>query len=407
MIDREACRRLDEADPLRDVRARFVLPEDGIYLAAHSLGPMPGTTVDRVAAVTKDGWSRGLVRSWGSAGWWDLPRTLGAKLAPVLGAPAKDVLVTDTISLNLYKLVAAMCSRWPQRPRVVVEAAAFPSDRYIVASAAPDTVDLGSPADLDAMLADPAVGLFVLSHVDYTSSFRWDVAATTAKIHAAGARVIWDVAHSAGVMDLALRDWQVDAAVGCTYKYLSGGPGAPGFLYVDRAMADLLVQPLAGWWGHAAPFAMAPEYAPAPGIARFLTGTQPVLSMAALESALDAIAGVDFGEVRRKSERLTAIFVAGLEELAGRHAVEVTGPRDPMRRGSHVSIALDGAYEVVQALIARGVIGDYRPPRLARFGLSPLVTSHEDAWSATRAIGEVLDTGIWRDPRFAVRRTVT
>jgi kynureninase len=406
MIDRETCRRLDEEDPLREVRARFVLP-DGIYLAAHSLGPMPRMAAERVRDATENAWGRGLVRSWSSAGWWDLPRTLGAKLAHVLGAPAEDILVADGISLNLYKLVAAMCASRPDRPRVVVEAGAFPSDRYVVGSAAPATVDLGSPEELDAVLGDPSVGVVVLSHVDYASSFRWDVAATTAKIHAAGARVVWDLAHSAGVMDLSLRDWEVDAAVGCTYKYLSGGPGAPGFLYVDHGLAEALVQPLSGWWGHAAPFAMAPEYVPAPAIARFLCGTQPVLSLAALESALDAIADVDFRDVRRKSERLTAIFIAGVDSLAERFGTEVIGPREAERRGSHVSVALDNAYPVVQALIARGVMGDFRPPRFARFGFSPLVTSFEEAWRAARELGDVLESGVWRDSPFAVRRTVT
>jgi kynureninase len=404
-MNREACRRLDEEDPLRPVRARFVLPEEGIYLAANSLGPMPVTVPDRLDTASTKGWGKGLVRSWSTAGWFDLPRSLGAKLAPILGAPPEDVLVTDAISLNLYKLVAAM--RSAERPRVVVEAAAFPSDRYIVASAAPNTIDLASPADLDRVLEDSSVGLFVLGHVDYATSFRWDVARTTAKIHRAGARVIWDLAHSAGVMDLALREWQVDAAVGCTYKYLSGGPGAPGFLYVDPDVAGATVQPLAGWWGHAAPFAMTPAYAPAPGIGRFLCGTQPVLSMVALEAALDAVTDVDWREVRAKSERLTAIFVAGIDELSARHPIRVAGPREASSRGSHVSIEIDAAFEVVQALIARGIIGDFRPPRLARFGFSPLVTTHEEAWLAANAIGDVLDSGIWRDPRFAVRRTVT
>jgi kynureninase len=399
----EDCRRLDERDPLAAVRARFVLPRDGIYLAANSLGPMPASAPARVHEATAKAWGEGLVGSWSRAGWFDLPRSLGAKLAAVLGAPPDDVLVTDAISLNLYKLVAAMCARFPSR--VAVEASAFPSDRYIVASAAKETVDIASPADLDRLLGE--VGLFVLGHVDYASSFRWDVASTTAKIHRAGGRVIWDLAHSAGVMELALREWGVDAAVGCTYKYLSGGPGAPGFLYVDPAIADAVVQPLAGWWGHTAPFAMAPTFTPARGIGRFLCGTQPVLSMLALEAALDAVADVDWREVRAKSERLTAIFCEGIDELGGRHAIRVAGPREPSERGSHVSVEIDAAYEVVQALIERGIVGDFRPPRFARFGLSPLITSHQDAWRAVQAIGDVVDSGAWREPRFSVRRAVT
>ena len=327
----------------------------------------------------------------------------------MLGAPAADVLVADTISLNLFKLVAAMRARWPERPRVLVEAGAFPSDRYVVTSAAgpENTVDLRSPADLDAALADPRVGLVVLGHVDYASSFRWDVGAITKKIHAAGARVVWDLAHSTGVMDLALADWDVDAAVGCTYKYLSGGPGAPGFLYVSPRIVSELHQPLAGWWGHEKPFAMAPEYASAPGVSRFLCGTQPVLSMVALEAALDAVADVDWVEARRKSERLCEIFIEAVHELGAQFPVSVAGPTDIDARGSHVSVEFHAAYQVVQALIARGVIGDYRPPVFARFGFSPLFTSHEDAWLAASELGDVLATEAWKDARFAVRRVVT
>ncbi len=408
-FDRDACRRLDDEDPLRDVRARFVVPERGVYLASNSLGPLPAAAPARLAAAATGAWGEGLVRSWGAAGWFELPRTLGAKMARVLGAAATAVAVTDTISLNLFKLVSAMRARWPERPRVLVETGAFPSDRYVVhaAAGARNVADLRAPEDLDDALADARVGLVVLGHVDYASAFRWDVAAVTRKIHAAGARVIWDLAHSTGVMDLELAAWGVDAAVGCTYKYLSGGPGAPGFVYVSPAIVGELTQPLAGWWGHAEPFAMAGDYEPAPGISRFLCGTQPVLSMVALDAALDAVADVDWGEARRKSERLCAIFIDGIAELSKRHAISVAGPTDPARRGSHVSVQVDAAYEVVQALIARGTVGDFRPPHFARFGFSPLFLRHEDAWRAAHELADVLDTGAWRDPRFAVRRTVT
>ncbi len=408
-FDLDACRRLDEADPLRDVRARFVVPERGVYLASNSLGPLPVAAPERLAAAATHAWGEGLVRSWGAAGWFELPRTLGAKMARVLGVAPADVVVTDTISLNLFKLVTAMRARSPARPHVLVEAGAFPTDRYVVhgAAGAENTIDLRSPEDLDAALTDERVGLVVLGHVDYASAYRWDVAAVTRKIHAAGAHVIWDLAHSTGVMDLSLAAWGVDAAVGCTYKYLNGGPGAPGFVYVSPAIVGDLTQPLAGWWGHERPFAMAADYAPAPGISRFLCGTQPVLSMVALDAALDAIADVDWAEARRKSERLCAIFIDGVAELSKRHAISVAGPTDPERRGSHVSVELEVAYQVVQALIARGIVGDFRPPHFARFGFSPLFLRHEDAWQAARDLGEVLETGEWKDARFAVRRTVT
>jgi kynureninase len=408
-VDRDAARREDARDPHREARARFVLPEKGVYLAGNSLGPLPRAVPARLADVAAREWGDGRVRSWGAAGWFDLPRTLGAKLAPILGTGGGDVVVTDTISINLFKVVAAMRARFPERPRVLVEMGAFPTDRYVLAAAAGpgNTVDLRSPAELGEALADESIGLVVLGHVDYASSFRWDVAATTKTIHAAGARAIWDLAHSAGVMELALAAWGVDAAVGCTYKYLCGGPGAPGFVYVDPAVASELAQPLAGWWGHAQPFAMAPDYAPAPGIGRFLCGTQPVLTMAALDVALDAMADVDWAEARRKSERLCAIFMGAVRELGARHPVSVAGPADPAARGSHVSVRFDAAYELTQALIARGVVGDFRPPCFARFGFSPIFTSHEDAWLAGHELGAVLDDEAWKDPRFAQRGTVT
>ena len=247
----------------------------------------------------------------------------------------------------------------------------------------------------------------ILNHVDYASAFRWNVGAVTRQIHDAGARVIWDVAHSAGVMNLQLSAWGVDAAVGCTYKYLCGGPGAPGFVYVDPRLSDELSQPLAGWWGHADPFAMAPDYVPAPGVRRFLCGTQPVLSMVALDCALDAIEGVDWSQARRKSERLCGIFIDAVHELGQRHPVSVAGPVDAKARGNHVAVQYENAFQVMQALIARGVIGDFRPPCFARFGFSPLFTGYEDAWLAGHELGAVLDGGVWKDPRFAQRGTVT
>jgi kynureninase len=407
-FDFDRCRELDAVDPLAAVRDRFVLPSSGVYLAGNSLGPRPVAAAARVADVVERQWGVGLVHSWGD-GWFDLPVTLGAKLAQVLGAPAADIVVTDTISINLFKVVGALRSLRPDRPRVLVERAAFPTDRYVVAAAAgaDNVVNLASPDDLPAALADPTIGVVVLSHVDYASAARWDVAAATREIHAAGALAVWDLAHSAGAMDLECAGWGVDAAVGCTYKYLNGGPGAPGFIYVRADHSSLVANPLPGWWGHEAPFAMQPEYQPTAGARRFLCGTQPVVSMAALDAALDAVADVDWVEVRAKSLRLTAVFAAAVDALAADHGIAVAGPRDPHQRGSHVSVDFANAFELVQALAARGIAGDFRPPTFARFGFNALYTSHVDAWTAGQQLTEVIASGEWREPRFAVRGVVT
>ena len=408
-FDLERCRDLDATDLLADVRERFVLPANGVYLAGNSLGPRPVAAAARVADAVEQQWGLGLVRSWG-AGWFDLPVSVGAKLAAVLGAPAEDVVVTDTISINLFKVVAALRGLRPDRPRVLVERGAFPTDRYVIASAAgsDNVVDLASPSEMAATLAaDPTIGVVALNHVDYVSSARWDVAATTRMIHDADALAVWDLAHSAGAMDLDLTAWGVDAAVGCTYKYLNGGPGAPGFIYVRADHAPLLANPLPGWWGHDAPFAMQPDYQPAAGVRRFLCGTQPVLSMVALDAALDAVADVDWAEVRAKSLRLTSIFAAAVDGVAAKHGIAVTGPRDPQQRGSHVTVDFAHAHELVQALAVRGVIGDFRPPTFARFGFNALYASHVDAWTAGQQLTEVITTGEWREPRFAVRGAVT
>ena len=408
-FDLEQCRELDATDPLAAVRDRFVLPATGVYLAGNSLGPRPVTAAARVAEAVEQQWGVGLVRSWG-AGWFDLPVTVGGKLAALLGAPATDVVVTDTISVNLFKVVGALRALRSDRPRVLVERGAFPTDRYVIASAAgsDNVVDLASPGELAATLADdPTIGVVALNHVDYVSSARWDVAAATKMIHDAGALAVWDLAHSAGAMDLDLAGWEVDAAVGCTYKYLNGGPGAPGFIYVRADHTPLLANPLPGWWGHDAPFAMQPDYQPAAGVRRFLCGTQPVLSMVALDAALDAVVDVDWTEVRAKSLRLTAIFAAAVDALAANHSITVAGPRDPQQRGSHIAVDFAHAYELVQALAAREVIGDFRPPTFARFGFNALYASHVDAWTAGQQLTEVITTGEWREPRFAVRGAVT
>lgn len=408
MLDRARCLDLDRDDPLGPVRERFHLPEDVVYLDGNSLGPPPREALRRVGRAIEEEWGRGLVSSWNDAGWFEASGRIAGKLAPILGARPGEVAVADTISVNLYKVGESLRRLAPARPRVVVEREAFPTDRYVATEVfgRENVVEIGGPGDLDAAL-DDGVGVVLLSHVDYRSARLWDLEATTRRVHDAGAFVVWDLAHSAGVVPLRLHAAGVDAAVGCTYKYLDGGPGAPGFVFVHERLAERLRQPIAGWWGHADPFAFEPDYRPAPGAVRFQTGTPPILSLVALETALDAVADVDWNAVREKSIGMCRLFVERVEAIDAEPRQEVVGPADPEARGSHVSLRSEAAWPIVRALQERGVVGDFRAPDLARFGFSPLILRWVDVWDAADRLAEVLETGLWREERFAARRPVT
>lgn len=406
----EACLLADAADPLAGVGRRFSIPDGLIYLDGNSLGPMPHRAVEAIAEAATVEWGEQLIGSWTEAGWFDAPLRLGRKLESILGVEPQNsaepsLVVCDTISINLFKLVSALSPLDPDRPNVLVEHGAFPTDRYVVGGAVGEDhlVDLHHPEDLARAVTDD-VGLVVLSHVDYRTGCRWDMEAATRTVHEAGALVVWDLAHSAGSMDLHLSEYGVDAAVGCTYKYLNGGPGSQGFLYLRPGLADRVSQPIAGWWGHAAPFAMEASYRPAGGVKRFMTGTQAILTMSGLEAALDELADVDWAQVRAKSERLSRLFIDRMDAIEG---VEVSGPRDPDRRGSHVSVRYANAYPLVRALIDRGVIGDFREPDFARFGLVPLILSYADVWRAADQIADVIATGAWDRPEYHQRLAVT
>jgi len=408
---REACAALDAADPLAPFRARFLLPAGVIYLDGNSLGPLPRATPTRLAEVVEREWGEGLIRSWNAAGWVDLPRRLGARLAPLIGADAESVRVCDSASVNLFKLLAAALALRPGRTVIVSEADNFPTDLYIAEGLATllgrqHALRLVRHDELATAL-DADVAVLLLSHVNYRTGRLHDMAALTAAAHAAGALTLWDLAHSAGALPVQLDACDADFAVGCGYKYLNGGPGAPAFFYANPRHHGTLIAPLSGWFGHARPFAFEPGYAPAAGVDRLLVGTPPVLSMAALEVGLDLMAEADLAAVRAKSLRLSGLFAARVErELAGL-GLDLVSPRDEASRGSQVCLAHPAAWPVMQALIARGVIGDFRAPDILRFGFTPLFLAHVEVWDAVTHLADVLCTREWDAPQFHRRQTVT
>lgn len=396
---------LDATDPLAAVRDRFILPEGVIYLDGNSLGALPRATPAALADLTQRQWGERLVRSW-NEGWIDAPQRLGAKLAPLLGAQPDEVIVGDSTSANLFKLLVAALRVDPHRRTIVGELGNFPTDLHIADGAAGcvagATLRAVPRAQVRAALG-PDTAVLLLTHVHYKTAERWDMAALTAAAHAAGALVLWDLSHSVGAVPLHLSDAGVDLAVGCGYKYLNGGPGAPAFLYVARRWQDRLASPVSGWMGHAEPFAFADTYRPAPGMKRWLAGTPPMLAMAALEVGLDTWAEVDTAKVWEKSAALFDILAAAGDRLG----LECVTLREPGKRGSHISFRHPHAYAVVQALIARGVIGDFRAPDILRLGLTPLYLSHEDVARAGTILGEVLAQEPWHDARFTARQAVT
>ncbi|MER6361416.1 kynureninase [Kitasatospora sp. NPDC001527] len=408
MITREECAALDAADPLAAFRGEFALPPGVIYLDGNSLGALPVRTPERVRAVVEQEWGRELIRSWNDAGWFEQPYRLGRRIAPLVGAAPQELVVCDTTSVNLFKVLAAALRLRPGRCAVLGDRAAFPTDLYIaegVTGLVPGTRSvLIDPAELDEHL-DGDVAAVVLSHVDYRTGELLDMPGITARVRAAGALMIWDVCHSVGALPVELTASGADFAIGCTYKYLNGGPGAPAFLYVaERHLAAGPPQPLSGWFGHARPFAFEPGYEPKEGIGRFLTSSPSLLGQAALEASLDVWERADRAAVRAKSLALTDLFIALVEDLDG---VEVATPREHARRGSQVALRHADGYPVVQALIARGVIGDFRAPDLMRFGFTPLYLSHTEVWDAARHLAQVLESGEWKDGRFARRGEVT
>jgi kynureninase len=398
---RQDCLALDAQDPLAPLRAQFDLPEGVIYLDGNSLGARPRTALARAQQVIAREWGQDLIRSWNTAGWFDMPKRLGDRLAPLIGARAGEVVVTDTTSLNLFKALAAALHMQSQgegskRRVIVTERANFPTDIYM-AQGLSDWLDRGysvrlvdSVDELPAAI-DADCALVMLTHVNYRTGYQHDMAAVTSHAHAQGALVLWDLAHSAGAVPVDLHAAGADLAVGCTYKYLNGGPGAPAFIWVPARHQAAFRQPLSGWWGHAAPFAMAPDFAPVDGIGRALCGTQPIVSLAMVECGLEIFEQSSMEAIRAKSLALTDLFIALVEARCGVHPLGLVTPREHALRGSQVSFTHPHGYAVMAALIARGVIGDYREPAIMRFGFTPLYTSFADVWDAVEILRSILD----------------
>jgi kynureninase len=407
-VDRTTCEALDAADELAPRRARFALPDGIRYLDGNSLGALQPAVADRLRRVLEHEWGQGLIRSWNEAGWVELPARAAARLAPLVGADADELAIADSTSVDLFKALVAARRLRPDRHVLVTDDANFPTDVY-VAQGVGALVDLEvrvvSPSSVAEQL-DEDTAVLALTHVDYRTGRLHDAVGLTAAAHDAGALVVWDLAHSAGAVDVDLHAWDADLAVGCTYKYLNGGPGSPGYLYVARRWHDAVRSPIQGWFGHAQPFAFDLDYVPAAGAARFLAGTPPVLSMAALETALEVWQGVDPATVAAKARSLTTTFVELVDERCGGQ-VEVVSPRDAHQRGAQVSLRHEHAYALTQALIDRGVIGDHRPPDLVRFGFAPLYVRHVDVYDAVEVLADLLHTGAWDRPEFHARRTVT
>ncbi len=410
MIARSDCVALDEGDELADLRQEFTLNEDEIYLDGNSLGPVSRAVRTRVNEVIDNEWGHGLVRSWNSAGWMAAPTRIGDRLAPLIGAQPGEVLVADTLTFLLAKLVGAALDQRRERHVVLTDVANFHSDIYIIQAMCaragrPITVKTIDRNTLERELNDD-VALVELTQVDYRTGESLDMKGITAKVHAAGALMLWDFAHSAGAVPLDVTDAGVDFAAGCGYKYLNGGPGAPAFMYVRKSWQGILENPLPGWLGHARPFDFELKYEPAEGMQAFVTSSPSMIALAALDGALDVWDRVSMAQVRAKSLALTDLFIALIDErLAG--VFDIVTPRDHARRGSQVALAHPEGYGVIQALIERGVIGDFRAPDICRFGFTPLYLRFVDVYDAVDRIVEIMTDGSFRDGRYKARLAVT
>ena len=407
---------LDAADPLAPLRGQFAVPPGVIYLDGNSLGVLPKTVAARLQQVVQDEWGTGLIRSWNSAGWMDLPQRVGDKIARLVGAGAGQLVVADSTSVNLFKVLSAAltlsAADAPQRKTVLSERSNFPTDLYIAEALCRERgfeLQLAEADELPALL-NGSTAVLLLTHVNYRNGRMHDMAALTRAAHAAGALTVWDLAHSAGAVPVDLLGSGADFAVGCGYKYLNGGPGAPAFVWVHPQHVDRCWQPLAGWLGHAAPFEFTPGYRPAAGIARYLCGTPAVLSLAALECGVDTVLTAEalggMAALRAKSLALTRLFAAQVQ--ASCPELTLASPADDALRGSQVCYAHpEIGYPVMQALIARGVIGDFRAPDILRLGFTPLYVRYVDAFDAAEHLHQVLHTGEWRRPEFNQRQAVT
>lgn len=408
---KEQCQQWDQEDPLAAFRDEFNLEEGLIYLDGNSLGAMPRAAAQRAREVVEQEWARDLIESWNKNNWFALPEILGDKIAQLVGAAPGEVVVTDSTGINLYKVLAAGLRLQPDRRVILMEGSNFPTDNYMAQGLVEQLGDgyriayVEESELLDALNEDVAV--LCLTQVHYKSGRALDMKNITERAQARGIVVIWDLCHSAGALPVDLNGSNVDLAVGCTYKYLNGGPGSPAFIYVAKRHHGKALQPLTGWWGHANPFAFTRDYVPAPGILQMRSGTQGILSLAVAEVGLDMFLRADMQQVREKSMRLCDLFIQLVEERCGDYGFELVSPRDAHRRGSQVSFNHEQGYPIVQALIAARVVGDFRAPMNMRFGFAPLYIRYVDVWDAVDRLHRIMSTGLWQEDRFHQRGAVT
>ncbi|HEX5683471.1 MAG TPA: kynureninase [Ideonella sp.] len=425
-LTRQACAALDAADPLRSLRALFMLPDGVNYLDGNSLGVLPAAAPARAAQVVQQEWGEGLIRSWNTAGWITLPQRVGDKIGRLVGAKPGELVTADSTSINLYKVLSAAIEiakqDHPGRKVILSERSNFPTDLYIAQSLAKQhgfELELATSDQIAARL-DVRVAVLMLTQVNYRTGAIHDMAALTAQAHAKGVLALWDLCHSAGALPVDLNGADADFAIGCGYKYLNGGPGAPAFVWAHPRHASRFWQPLSGWMGHASPFTFDTAYRPAEGVSRYLCGTPSVIGLSVLECGVDTLLAAEpmggMAALRAKSLALTDLFLAQVEARCAGHGLRSVTPADRQRRGSQVSLACPGVpgYAAMQALIARGVIGDFRAgdgsevePDLLRFGFTPLYTRFVDVFDAVTALAEILSTEQWREARFNQKAAVT
>ena len=418
------CQTLDQQDPLRSLRDLFQLPEGVIYLDGNSLGVLPKATPSRVAQAVTQEWGADLIKSWNTAGWFQMPLKVGNKIGKLIGAKDDEVVAADSTSINLFKVLSAALSiakaDHPKKNIILSERTNFPTDLYIAEALCKERgyqLKLVEAEELPTALQKD-VAVLMLTHVNYRTGAMLNMHDMTAAAHAVGALTVWDLAHSAGAVPVDLNGSHADFAVGCGYKYLNGGPGAPAFVWVNPKHTDRFWQPLTGWWGHVAPFEFTSDYQPAAGITRYQCGTQPILNLTALDCGLDAFLEAEklggMTSLRQKSLALTRLFMTLVKTQLAGHGFGIATPEDDALRGSQVSLTrTEGAYAIVQALIARGVIGDFRAgdgnqhPDILRFGLTPLYLGYADVWHAVHHLKEVMDTKEWQQARFSQKHAVT
>lgn len=411
MITERDCVALDEKDPLADEAAKYYLPDGVLYFAGHSLGALPLAAQKRVASVIRDEWGEQLVGGWNSAGWYSSPSRVGAKFAPLIGADTDEVTIADSTSVNLFKSIIAAMGLNPQRKVCLTDRDIFPSDLYVMQGI--EEV-LGDRFTLKAVQRDCILeeigddtALVVLSHVDYRTGDLFDMQNITQQVHEKGGLVLWDLCHSAGIFDIRLNEAQVDFAVGCGYKFLNGGPGAPSYVYVAKRHQENISQPLSGWMGHANPFAFDETYESAPGIRRMLCGTPSIIAMSCFEAALDQLLPVPIEAIQDKSRKLTRLFIELMKERCADFGFTLISSENDDIRGSQISYTHEQGYAIMQALISSNVIGDFRAPDCMRFGVSPLYLSYLDIWRAIDTIKIIMETETWRKFQGQKKEVVT